>query len=73
MKIESLTPLQEWRKTAAYEPVDPQPPEEVLRDREKWQLWCPAVKPRSPLLPSTTMQLSTASDSESSRLSKRAA
>lgn len=30
----------EWRLTAEYEPCDPQPSEEIMRDNAKWQQWC---------------------------------
>lgn len=30
----------EWYRTADYWPVAEQPPDDVLRDREKWRAWC---------------------------------
>lgn len=30
----------EWHDTATYEPVEPQPGQEVMRDREQWRAWC---------------------------------
>ena len=29
-----------WHQTADYELVDPQPSQEVMRDRATWQAWC---------------------------------
>lgn len=31
-----------WHQTVHYQLCDPQPAEEVLRNREKWQAWCQA-------------------------------
>lgn len=30
----------EWHATAEYTPIDPQPTDDVMRDRAKWQRWC---------------------------------
>lgn len=31
-----------WHHSAWYQVCDPQPPEDVKRDRERWQAWCQA-------------------------------
>ncbi len=41
--------VEEWHQTASYAPLDPQPPEEVLRDNPQWQAWCLSQPPESSL------------------------
>lgn len=34
----------EWRRTVTYDPVGPQPPQDVMRDNAKWRAWCEQVQ-----------------------------
>lgn len=37
----------EWRKSITYKPIEPQPPQDLLRDNERWRSWCMAENERT--------------------------